>query len=102
MNPRKPTLACQPQPSTGIVRVGLKPKSAVTRSIDDDDDPYIPFSAHIRLSTYAMLRQAAFWASGFGEMRTHIDTILKDYFAQFPESEIPLPDDVRKKYKYLK
>jgi hypothetical protein len=82
--------------------VGPELKPATTQPTDDASDPYIPFTVQIRRSTYFALKQAEFWSSGFGEMRTHINAILKDYFGQFPESRMPLPEDVRVKFKHLK
>ena len=101
MNSRKPSLACNTKPSIGIVKIEPSSKLGKTGA-NGTDDPFIPFSVQIRLSTYTALKQAECWVSGFGQMRNHVDNVLKDYFSQFPESQTPLPDEMRAKLKYLR
>jgi hypothetical protein len=65
-------------------------------------DPYVLQTVQVRLSTYLKMKQAQYWAPGFGEMREHADVALATHLATVPGSTKPLPPKEIAKNKILR
>ena len=56
-----------------------------------ESDPWVNFSIQIRRSTYFALKQAEYWTPGFGEIRDHVEEVVKHHFEAMPSSKKTLP-----------
>lgn len=71
-----------------------EPAPDLAEEPQQEQDPWVSFTVHIKRSTYMQIKQAEFWVSGFGEMREHADTAWQEYLLKLPESQKALPEKV--------